>query len=66
MIVPLIGDETMNDNNESQFLLYTAPNGAVRIEVCFRGETVWLTQAATISKMEIVRNQTYALSTLFQ
>jgi hypothetical protein len=94
MIMPLIGDETMNDNNESQFLLYTAPNGAVRVEVCFRGETVWLTQkalaelfgvkvpainkhlknifesgeltqAATISKMEIVRNQTYALSTLF-
>jgi hypothetical protein len=29
-----------------QFLLYTAPDGAVKVEVFFRGETVWLTQKA--------------------
>jgi hypothetical protein len=28
----------------NQFLLYTAPNGAVKVEVFFKNETVWLTQ----------------------
>ena len=32
----------MTDNQ--QFLLYTAPDGEVKVEVCFRDETVWLTQ----------------------
>ncbi len=32
----------MNDNQ--QFLLYTAPDGAVKVEVYFQDETVWLTQ----------------------
>jgi hypothetical protein len=30
----------------NQFLLYTAPDGAVKVEVFFRKETVWLTQKA--------------------
>ncbi|MDR1010349.1 MAG: virulence RhuM family protein [Opitutaceae bacterium] len=30
----------------NQFLLYTAPDGAVKIEVFFKNETVWLTQKA--------------------
>jgi hypothetical protein len=34
----------MNDPN--RFLLYTAPNGAVKVEVFFKDETVWLTQKA--------------------
>ena len=34
----------MNENQ--QFLLYTAPDGAVRVEVFFKDETVWLTQKA--------------------
>ena len=34
----------MNDNQ--QFLLYTAPDGAVQVEVYYKGETVWLTQKA--------------------
>lgn len=29
-----------------QFLLYTAPDGAVRVDVFFKKETVWLTQKA--------------------
>ncbi len=33
-------------NEQNQFLLYTAPNGAVRVEVFFKDETVWLTQKA--------------------
>ena len=27
-----------------QFLLYTAPDGAVKVDVFFRDETVWLTE----------------------
>lgn len=36
----------MNKNNleQSDFLLYTAPDGEVKIEVFFAEETVWLTQ----------------------
>lgn len=30
----------------SQFLLYTAPDGAVKVDVFFKNETVWLTQKA--------------------
>ena len=29
-----------------KFILYTAPNGAVKVDVFFRDETVWLTQRA--------------------
>jgi hypothetical protein len=29
-----------------QFLRYTAPDGAVKVDVFFRDETVWLTQKA--------------------
>ncbi|WP_208723254.1 virulence RhuM family protein [Corallococcus llansteffanensis] len=31
---------------ESEFLLYTAPDGAVKVGVHFRDETAWLTQKA--------------------
>lgn len=30
----------------NQFLLYTAPDGAVKVDVFFKGETAWLTQKA--------------------
>jgi len=33
-------------NDSQQFLLYTAPDGAVKVEVYFKDETVWLTQKA--------------------
>lgn len=29
---------------ESEFLLYTAPDGAVKVDVLFKDETAWLTQ----------------------
>jgi hypothetical protein len=29
---------------ESEFLLYTTPEGAVKVDVLFKDETVWLTQ----------------------
>jgi len=31
---------------ESEFLLYSAPDGAVKVGVLFRDETAWLTQRA--------------------
>ena len=33
-------------DNSSQFLLYTTPDGAVKVEVFYKHETVWLTQKA--------------------
>ena len=33
-------------SDPSQFLLYTAPNGAVKVDVYFKNENVWLTQKA--------------------
>lgn len=33
-------------NDQDKFLLYTAPDGAVKVDVVFREETVWLTQKA--------------------
>lgn len=31
-------------NETTEFLLYTAPNGAIKVEVLLNGETLWLTQ----------------------
>ena len=33
-------------SGQNRFLLYTAPDGAVKVEVFFKDETVWLTQKA--------------------
>ena len=33
-------------SEQNQFLLYTAPDGAVKVDVYFKDETVWLTQKA--------------------
>jgi len=33
-------------NDQDRFLLYTAPDGAIKIDVFIKGETVWLTQKA--------------------
>jgi len=33
-----------NDDKNRQFLLYTAPDGNVRVDVTYQDETVWLTQ----------------------
>lgn len=34
----------MSDQQKSDFILYTAPDGDIKIEVFFQGETIWLTQ----------------------
>jgi hypothetical protein len=33
-------------SDQSQFLLYTAPDGAMKVDVYFKDQTVWLTQKA--------------------
>lgn len=33
-------------SGQNQFLLYTAPDGAVKVEDFFKDETAWLTQKA--------------------
>src|SRR5882724_556149 len=33
-------------SEQNQFLLYTAPDGAVKVDVFLKDETVWLTQKA--------------------
>ena len=33
-------------SDQDKFLLYTAPDGAVKVDVYFKNETVWLTQKA--------------------
>ena len=33
-------------SDQDKFLLYTAPDGAVKVDVFFKEETVWLTQKA--------------------
>jgi hypothetical protein len=42
-------------STSGQFLLYTAPDGAVKVEVFFRGETVWLTQKALADLFSVKR-----------
>lgn len=39
----------------NQFLLYTAPDGAVKVEVFFKDETVWLTQKALAALFGVQR-----------
>lgn len=42
------------DNYRNKFILYTAPNGEVMVEVYLEDETVWLTQKAmTVVKSTI-------------
>ena len=35
---------TLTIKNESNFLLYTTPNGKIRVEVFLKDENIWLTQ----------------------
>ena len=43
-------------NSFTEFLLYTTPNGKVRIEIFMRGETVWLTQAKIAELFDVERS----------
>ena len=36
--------DIVKNNSFTEFLLYTAPNGKVKVEIFLRGENIWLTQ----------------------
>jgi len=38
-------NQTVPNNSFTEFLLYTTPNGKVRVEIFLRDENIWLTQA---------------------
>ena len=42
-------------SSDNQFLLYTAPNGAVKVDVFLKDETVWLTQKALAALLGVQR-----------
>jgi hypothetical protein len=39
------GTDSIGPSDFSEFLLYTAPNGKVKVEIFLRNENIWLTQA---------------------
>src|SRR3990167_6280320 len=45
----------MSNSEFSEFLLYTAPNGQVKIEVFLRDETIWLTQEQIAKLFDVDR-----------
>jgi hypothetical protein len=53
-----LGDQT------TEFLLYTAPNGAIKVEVLISHESIWLTQKRMAGLTQIPKtkycNRTYA------
>jgi hypothetical protein len=54
-------------NSFTEFLLYTTPNGKVKVEIFLRDETVWLTQAKTSELFGVDRSVvTKHLQNIFQ
>jgi hypothetical protein len=43
-------------NSFTEFLLYTTPNGKVKVEIFLRDENVWLTQAKIAELFDIDRS----------
>ena len=57
------------DNNPqfNDILLYTSPNGAVKIEVIYEGETFWLSQKKIAQLFGVESNTvTYHLKEIYQ
>ena len=63
-------DQTPRDSaamNEGEILLYRTPDGAVRVEVFFRDETFWLTQARMAELFGATRQASgYHLRNIFE
>ena len=45
-----------NQENRKNFLLYTAPDGEVRLEVFLQDETLWLTQNAIAELFDVTKS----------
>lgn len=43
-------------SEQSQFILYTAPNGTIKIDVFLKDETVWLTQKSLAELFAVDRS----------
>ncbi len=48
--------KTIANNSFTEFLLYTAPNGKVQLEIFLRDENIWLTQAKIAELFDIDRS----------
>ena len=54
-------------NNQTNFVLYTNPNGDVRLEVFLQNETLWLTQKMTAELFDVeVNTINYHLREIFE
>ena len=54
-------------NNQTNFVLYTNPNGDVRLEVFLQNETLWLTQKMTAELFDVeVNTINYHLKEIFK
>lgn len=51
----------------NKFILYTAPSGAIRLEVLLENETIWLTQKAMAELFGVESNTiTYHLKEIYK
>jgi len=48
--------QIVKQNTFTEFLLYTTPNGKVKVEIFLRDETVWLTQAKIAELFDVDRS----------
>jgi len=48
--------QIISQNSFTEFLLYTTPNGKVKVEIFLRGENIWLTQAKIAELFGIERS----------
>ncbi len=47
---------TIPNNSFTEFLLYTTPNGMVKVEIFLRNENIWLTKAKIAELFEVDRS----------
>jgi hypothetical protein len=57
----------VKQNSFTEFLLYTTPNGKVKVEIFLRDENIWLTQAKIAELFDVDRSVvTKHLQNIFQ
>jgi hypothetical protein len=60
-------NQIIKQNSFTEFLLYTTPNGKVKVEIFLRDENVWLTQAKIAELFDVERSVvTKHLQNIFQ